>query len=58
VEFDALGSFEPAAVLEATRRLTVALETRILAAPDQWMWIHRRWKTKPGEAVASDGATA
>ncbi|MEK7465887.1 MAG: lysophospholipid acyltransferase family protein [Planctomycetota bacterium] len=48
----------PEAVLEATRRLTEALEKRILAAPEQWMWIHRRWKTKPGEAVASDGATA
>ncbi|KAF0244682.1 MAG: Lauroyl/myristoyl [Planctomycetota bacterium] len=48
----------PEAILEATRRLTVALEKRILAAPEQWMWIHRRWKTKPGEAVASDGATA
>lgn len=46
------------AVLDATRRLTVALEKRILAAPDQWMWIHRRWKTKPEEAVPADGATA
>jgi Kdo2-lipid IVA lauroyltransferase/acyltransferase len=49
----------PEAVLAATRQLTVALEKRILAAPEQWMWIHRRWKTKQGEAAAApDGATA
>ena len=48
----------PEAVLEATRRLTVALEKRILAAPEQWMWIHRRWKTKPEEADTADSAIA
>jgi KDO2-lipid IV(A) lauroyltransferase len=26
------------------RAVTVALETRILAHPGQWFWIHRRWK--------------
>lgn len=42
------------AILEATRRLTQGLERRILEAPEQWMWIHRRWKTKPEEAVAAE----
>ncbi len=26
------------------REVTVALETRVLADPGQWFWIHRRWK--------------
>lgn len=46
------------AVLQATRRLTEALERRILAAPEQWMWIHRRWKTKPSEVEPADAADA
>lgn len=37
-----------AAVERATRRYTGELERHILASPEQWMWIHRRWKTKPG----------
>ncbi len=46
------------AVLQTTARLTAALEKRILEAPEQWMWIHRRWKTKPGEAAVADAEGA
>ncbi|MCC6741617.1 MAG: lysophospholipid acyltransferase family protein [Planctomycetia bacterium] len=46
------------AVLASTRKLTEALEKRILEAPEQWMWIHRRWKTKPEEAVPADADPA
>lgn len=45
---------KPEAILQTTKRLTEALEKRILAAPEQWMWIHRRWKTKPEEVTAAD----
>ena len=34
-----------------TQRFQSALEDRIRANPDQWLWIHRRWKTQP----AADG---
>ena len=27
-----------------TRRYNQALEKMILAYPEQWMWLHRRWK--------------
>lgn len=38
-------------VAEDTRRIHQKLEQIIRSYPDQWMWIHRRWKTRPaGEA--------
>ncbi len=30
-----------------TQRLHAKLEEVIRAHPDQWLWIHRRWKTRP-----------
>ena len=30
-----------------TRRLQAQLEDVIRQHPDQWLWIHRRWKTRP-----------
>ena len=30
-----------------TQRIQAALERAIRAYPDQWLWIHRRWKTRP-----------
>ncbi len=30
-----------------TERTVKHLEQRILAAPEQWFWMHRRWKTRP-----------
>ncbi len=32
---------------EDTRRLQAQLESVIREHPDQWLWIHRRWKTRP-----------
>ncbi len=34
-------------VLANTARYTKALETIIRRRPDQWLWIHRRWRTRP-----------
>jgi KDO2-lipid IV(A) lauroyltransferase len=34
-------------VLAATQQCASALESWIRRYPDQWLWIHRRWKTRP-----------
>jgi KDO2-lipid IV(A) lauroyltransferase len=33
--------------VENTARLTAVLEDVIRRYPDQWLWMHRRWKTRP-----------
>jgi KDO2-lipid IV(A) lauroyltransferase len=36
-------------VLEMVRRYTESVESYVKAYPDQWMWMHERWKTRPPE---------
>lgn len=38
----------PDPVGEITRRYTAALERLIRRAPEQYFWVHRRWKAVPG----------
>ncbi|MEW6617867.1 MAG: lysophospholipid acyltransferase family protein [bacterium] len=35
------------AIVENTQRLTKRLESYIHQYPDQWLWFHNRWATKP-----------
>jgi KDO2-lipid IV(A) lauroyltransferase len=42
---------DEADVVENTTRFTQAIEDMVRRYPDQWLWLHRRWKTRPaGEA--------
>jgi KDO2-lipid IV(A) lauroyltransferase len=34
-------------IVEDTRRVQAAVERAIREYPDQWLWIHRRWKARP-----------
>ena len=41
------------AIAEITQRCTSTIEAAIMVAPDQWLWVHNRWRTRPS---ASEGA--
>jgi len=43
---DGAGDSEQA-VAELTQRCTSTIEAAITVAPDQWLWAHNRWRTKP-----------
>lgn len=34
-------------ILENTARFSNVIENYVRAHPDQWLWIHKRWKTRP-----------
>jgi Kdo2-lipid IVA lauroyltransferase/acyltransferase len=34
-------------IVDNTARFTAAIESQVRAYPDQWLWIHKRWKTRP-----------
>ncbi len=38
---------DPAAIRRVTQLLTTHLETAIRRHPEQWVWMHNRWKRKP-----------
>lgn len=46
VEIAASGD-EEADIRENTARFTRALEEFVRAHPEQWMWMHKRWKNRP-----------
>jgi KDO2-lipid IV(A) lauroyltransferase len=55
IEFEKTGDYE-ADRLAIVTRINAAYEKAIRAYPEQWLWVHKRWKTRPkGERPGSDG---
>lgn len=54
IETDRSGPTD-AAVLRLTAAFTARLEAAIRVAPDQYFWLHRRWKTRPPEELVATG---
>ena len=51
IDPEAIDSSDP--VGEITRRYTTALERLIRRAPEQYFWVHRRWKSVPQQRRAT-----
>jgi Kdo2-lipid IVA lauroyltransferase/acyltransferase len=47
IRSDDLMAYTPENVLELTKRHVSALEAVVRAHPDQWLWMHKRWKHVP-----------
>lgn len=41
----------PNRVRDISQAFTNAVETAVRRAPEQYFWVHRRWKTKPEQAI-------
>ncbi len=46
----------PNAVRQITQQVSWALERAVRLSPEQYFWVHRRWKTKPPFAKTEDPA--
>ena len=38
-------------LIRNTQRISDTTEKAILENPEQWVWMHERWKTQPGEEI-------
>lgn len=50
VEFTPTGDLE-ADVVGLTAAMTRAIEDEVRRVPTEWVWMHRRWKTRPPESL-------
>jgi KDO2-lipid IV(A) lauroyltransferase len=50
VPYDPAPADKDAEALRVTAYCTARMEQAIRLAPEQWVWMHRRWKTKPPES--------
>ena len=46
IKIERTGNFEED-ILSLKQRYTTIIESRIREHPHEWLWMHRRWKTKP-----------
>jgi KDO2-lipid IV(A) lauroyltransferase len=53
IEVPAEGTVK-AKVVEMTAAATAAIEWQVRAWPEQWVWMHRRWRTRPEGEVSRE----
>jgi len=46
IELVRTGNLE-ADIIANTQKFTKVIEDYVRQYPDQWLWVHRRWKTRP-----------
>ncbi len=51
VVYDPAPADKDAEAVRITAHCTARMEQAIRAAPAEWVWMHRRWKTKPPESI-------
>ena len=54
VRKDDLDGYNEENVAELTRRHVALLEKYVRMYPDQWLWMHRRWKHAPNTSISSE----
>ncbi|MEX1275393.1 MAG: lysophospholipid acyltransferase family protein [Bacteroidota bacterium] len=55
IRTDDLADYSEENIVELTKRHVKATEDAIRANPDQWMWMHRRWKHVTPKAEPAEG---
>ncbi len=56
IPYDAAAPDRDAEAKRLTAACTAALEAAIRASPAEWVWMHERWKTRPGELAEAPQA--
>jgi len=51
VPYDPAPADKEAEAVRITAHCTARMEQAIRQAPSEWVWMHRRWKTKPSESL-------
>ena len=55
IDFEKTGDYD-ADRREIVARINRAYEKAVRTYPEQWLWVHKRWKTRPpGEQPGPDG---